>query len=51
LNNAEALSLEVSAHSDQSRWLIGTNMDIGIKGSNNEPLACGITLFFVLLNL
>ena len=41
----------VSAHSDQSRWLIGINIDIGIKGSNNEPhLACGITLFFVLQN-
>jgi hypothetical protein len=29
----------VSAHPDQSRWLIGTNMDMGIKGSNNEPQA------------
>src|ERR1700746_1690313 len=27
----------VSAHSDQSRWLIGIDMDMGIKGSNNEP--------------
>ena len=31
--------MEVSAHSDQSRWLIGINMDMGIKGSNNEPRA------------
>jgi hypothetical protein len=29
--------LEVSAHSDQSGWLIAIDMDMGIKGSNNEP--------------
>jgi hypothetical protein len=29
--------LEVSAHSDQSRGLIDIDMDIGIKGPNNEP--------------
>jgi hypothetical protein len=29
--------LEVSAHSDQPRRLIRIDIDMGIKGSNNEP--------------
>ena len=31
--------MEVSARSDQPRWLMGIDMDMGIKGSNNEPRA------------